>query len=297
VADTRVNADATLDISSWGRPQYDGSALRALAVLRWLGHADSAALDAEALAHLLRGDLAFTSAHWREPCVDIWEEERGYHYYTLRVSAAALEEGAKWLAASGQAELARGYRGDAQAIAKRLDGYWLEDERHYRSRVLSTGERSRKELDISVILAAIHAGGQGTAHGVRDPRMHGTLARLEALFDGAYAINHHRPSGRAPAMGRYAGDIYFAGGAYYFSTLGAAEFCFRAAPGSISAGDWIAKGDAFLETVRVFTPASGAMSEQFDQRTGEPSSARELAWSYAALISCVAARRAALNRG
>ncbi|MGH8148819.1 MAG: glycoside hydrolase family 15 protein, partial [Steroidobacteraceae bacterium] len=34
-AETRVNPDGTLDISSWPRPQHDGPALRALAVLRW----------------------------------------------------------------------------------------------------------------------------------------------------------------------------------------------------------------------------------------------------------------------
>ena len=34
--ETRVNPDASLDISSWARPQYDGPALRALTLLRWL---------------------------------------------------------------------------------------------------------------------------------------------------------------------------------------------------------------------------------------------------------------------
>jgi glucoamylase len=97
-------------------------------------------------------------------------------------------------------------------------------------------------------------------------------------------------------MGRYRGDVYYSGGAYYFSTLAAAEFCFRAAVtvhGSkkgIHSG-FRDRGDAFLETVRAFTPPSGDMSEQFDQATGAQSSARHLAWSYAAFISCVTARR------
>src|SRR5690242_2876250 len=33
--ETRINADATLDISRWARPQFDGPSLRALALLRW----------------------------------------------------------------------------------------------------------------------------------------------------------------------------------------------------------------------------------------------------------------------
>src|SRR5207237_8151833 len=95
----------------------------------------------------------------------------------------------------------------------------------------------------------------------------------------------------APAMGRYAGDVYFSGGAYYFSTLGAAEFCFRAAANARDARTWRERGDAFLATVRAFTPDSGDLSEQFDQRTGAQTSARHLAWSYAAFISSVVARR------
>ena len=114
-ADTRVNPDGTLDISRWARPQHDGPPLRALAVLRWLrtlgavNRADrtNEAVSAGTLAdaeRLLRIDLALTAAHWREPSLDIWEEELGHHYFTLRVSAAALNEGAEWLRAAGERE-------------------------------------------------------------------------------------------------------------------------------------------------------------------------------------------------
>jgi glucoamylase len=95
-------------------------------------------------------------------------------------------------------------------------------------------------------------------------------------------------------MGRYEGDVYYSGGAYFFSTLGAAEFCYKAAPGSPDAQRWIDRGDAFLRTARAYTGAQGELSEQFDQNSGEQTSAKHLAWSYAALISTVVARRAAL---
>src|SRR5262249_41973646 len=100
-----------------------------------------------------------------------------------------------------------------------------------------------------------------------------------------------------PALGRYAGDRYFSGGAYYFSTLGAAEFCFLAAAHAADPAAWMRRGDAFLETVRAYTPDNGELSEQFDQRTGAQTSARHLAWSYAAFISSVAARRAVAGSG
>ena len=86
-------------------------------------------------------------------------------------------------------------------------------------------------------------------------------------------------------MGRYGDDTYYGGGAWYAATLAAAEFCYRA-------GDR-QRGDAYLETVRAFTPESGDMSEQFDRTSGAQTSARHLAWSYAAFITAVSARRAA----
>jgi len=338
--ETRVNPDGSLDISSWSRPQNDGPPLRALILLRWLR---SVSLGPEIsgnpglasnIAELVRSDLAFTYEHWREPCFDIWEEEKGLHYYTLCVAAAALEQGADWL----DGPHAQLYRTQAQTIGKKLDGYWLEDEGYYRSRALETGQRSLKELDIAVILAAIHTSGtegrgpdagrgpeagrgphamKQKAHSVNDPRMHATLARLESLFEAAYPINRERAGKRGTdagrrgtdagrrgtdagrrgtAMGRYAGDVYYSGGAYYFSTLAAAEFCFRAAAGADheARGELVSRGDAFLETVRAFTPPTGDLSEQFDQQTGAQTSAKQLAWSHAAFISCIGARRRAL---
>ncbi len=291
-AETRVNADGRLDISSWPRPQNDGPPMRALTLLRWSrSFAFDRDLDEGATA-LLQADLRFTRRHWSTPCFDIWEEEKGLHYYTLCVSAAALEQGAAWLDSRGQGDAAQACRSESLAARRMLDDYWLAEQGYYRSRVLESGARSQKQLDISVILAAIHGGFRNASHGVDDARMQTTLSKIESLFDALYAINHNKPPGRGPALGRYAGDVYYSGGAYFFSTLGAAEFCFRAAAGSSDARAFVSRGDAYLETVRAFTPSGGDLSEQFDQHTGTQTSAKHLAWSYAAFISCIAARRA-----
>lgn len=302
-AETRVNPDGTLDVSRWSRPQYDGPALRALALLRWAEQPLDAALRA-LLDTLIRFDLDFTLRHWQLPSFDIWEEENGHHYYTLRVAAAALAQGAAWWQRQGDAAQAQRCQQAAQAVLQRLDGYWVQDGAgdsatagYYRSRVLADGQASAKALDIAVILSAIHGLDGQARHSPADPRMQATLARLDALFDAAYPINQGRAAGRGPALGRYAGDVYFSGGAYYFSTLGAAEFCFRAAlqgdGDTQQRSDWMARGDAYLATVRAYTPASGDLSEQFDQRSGAQTSAQHLAWSYAAFISAVHVRRCA----
>lgn len=292
VADTRVNPDGTLDISKWSRPQFDGAPLRSLALLRWL-RIDSLADGLRAdVSRLLRSDLAFARRHWHEPSHDIWEEEYGLHYYTLRVSAAALLQGADWLESGRDAATASECLEQGQAALARLDDYWLDEAGYYRSRVLASGARSAKELDIAVVFAGIHAGPDTGPHSVLDPRLQSSLSQLEKLFSRLYAINRGR--GEGPAMGRYEGDVYHSGGAYFFSTFAASEFCFRAAAaGASGARAWFERGDAYLATMRDYIPEDGALSEQFDQVSGAQTSARHLTWSYAACISCVAARRAA----
>ena len=125
----------------------------------------------------------------------------------------------------------------------------------------------------------------------------------------------------------------FSGGAYYFSTLGAAQFCFllaqaaaegeevlvteeshaplaellrtpaaSLAQGALAgrlreslAGAALRRGDMYLATVRRFTPASRELSEQFSQHDGAPTSADNLTWSYACFVTALAARRRAVQ--
>jgi glucoamylase len=295
-AETRVNPDGSLDILRWSRPQHDGIAARALIVLRWVASRGSFGAEVDqAIARLLGEDLRYVLAHWRMPSFDLWEEELAHHYYTLRLQGAALEQGALWLAGQGDADGADAARADAAEIMRRLDDYWLPQAGYYRSRLGGGAQGTAKHLDIAVILAAIHAGG-ASAHSPADARAAATLDRLDELFEDEYPINRDRPQGRGPALGRYRGDEYYSGGAYYFSTLAAAEFCFRRAcalgPGDIAQG-LVARGEAYLATVRAYTPEDGQLAEQFDRTNGAQTSAKHLAWSYAAFISAVWARRAA----
>ncbi|MGA7385743.1 MAG: glycoside hydrolase family 15 protein, partial [Methylocella sp.] len=335
LGEPRFNPDGTLDISKWSRPQHDGPALRALALMRFWPLDDLDDATRASMRALILTDLEFIVRHWREPCFDIWEEELGHHYYTRLMHHAALADGARWLAETGTDETARMQtcRAAAQAIAKSLDEYWCSAKGFYPSRRDVADGVAGKELDFATILAVIHARCKDGAHSVLDPRVMATFARLEELFDASYAINRHRPETRGPAMGRYAGDRYFSGGAYYFSTLGAAEFYYalaEAAAGAevpvttdnkefllrLDAADGslalplqapehrkrcfealLRRGDQFMATVADYTPTSGELSEQFDQATGVQTSAKSLAWSHAALITAVARRRAALRTG
>jgi glucoamylase len=320
-AEARVNPDGTLDFTRWARPQNDGPALRILALTRWRdAEPDLDETLRAAMRELIIGDLDFIRSRAGESSFDVWEEERGYHYYTQLVQVEALARGAEWLAKAGDGARADACRSATDELVSKLDAYWSEADGYYLSQTGVAGGVPEKALDISVILGVLHAGRAKGAHSVLDPRAQATLTALEDLFDAEYAINRQRPSDRGPAMGRYADDAYYGGNAWYLATLAAAEFYFKLAIAMQSGAEMVAttdnarfrrrlsaaggagdspvaaaivRGDSFMRTVQGYTPASGELSEQFDRLTGAPTSAKHLAWSYAAFLTAVASRRRA----
>jgi glucoamylase len=338
LGEPRFNPDGSLDIIKWGRPQHDGPALRALTLLRlWRNDAPREPLNRSSLSSLLEQDLDFTLNHFQEPCFDLWEETFGHHYHTRLVQFAALSDGAEWMDESGDLARASAYRAAALKLRERLDAHFDARDGIYVSHAFDAPETAgfadAKRLDIAILLAVIQAARPDGPHGVLDPKVLATLGRLEALFAKAYKINRERAASCAPAMGRYADDVYYSGGAYYFSTLGAAQFyfCFAEAVGrgamvpisesnrmlladmlgalpealgatSLEArytkglfNALLNRGDRFMAMVRAHTPASGELSEQFDQTNGAQTSAKNLAWSHAAFITAFTSRKRAIN--
>lgn len=329
LGEARYNPDGTLDVITWHRPQHDGPALRALTNLRcW--PLDLSPETRRIMSELLRIDLDFTARHWADPCIDIWEEELGFHFYTRLVQHAALAAGTAWAAAEGDASRAADYQAGADGLRIALREHWSHEDGIYRSRLPGSGITPLKSLDAATLLGVVHAGLPSGAFSIADTKVHCTVQRLEELFETEYAINKARPAGLGPAMGRYAGDGYYSGGAYYMTTLALAEFYYgvaavlasreatdsflleadvlrRGAAATVSAqgahaGTWryqpaaalLRKGDQVLGMVQRYTPASGELSEQFDRRTGCQTSAKDLTWSYAAFITAVDARNHAL---
>jgi glucoamylase len=338
LGEPRFNPDGTLDVIKWGRPQHDGPALRALTLLRlWRHDALRERVNRSSLSSLLEQDLDFTLHHYQEPCFDLWEETFGHHYHTRLVQFAALGDGSDWMDQTGDPARASAYRAAALELRERLDAHFDACDGIYVSHAVDASETAgfaqTKRLDIAIVLAVIQAARLDGPHGVLDPKVFATLARLEALFAKAYKINRERGASCAPAMGRYSNDVYYSGGAYYFSTLGAAQFyfCFAEAVGrgamvpvSNSSRTLLAdmlgtppealgatslearyterlfcallkRGDMFMAMVRVHMPVSGELSEQFDQTNGAQTSAKNLTWSHAAFITAFASRKAAVN--
>jgi glucoamylase len=287
LGEPRFNPDGTPDVQHWSRPQYDGPALRALTCLAFLAACTEREEPATAAAQsLLRQDLDFTLRHAGAPCIGPWEEATavGQHYYVMLVQAAALRRGANW--ARCDADAAGAYRAAAARLLAALDRHWSEECGCYLA--MRRPGRAPAGLDASVLVAAVDAGLASGRHSPRDSHMRASLAALEAHFAHALPLNRERPAGHGIALGRYPGDAYFGGGAWFPTTLASA--CLRYRRGAV------ASGDAVMRTVRRLAGPNGALSEQVDRETGQHRSARNLAWSHAAFIEAALVREAAIQK-
>ena len=146
-------------------------------------------------------------------------------------------------------------------------------------------------------------------------------------FRSIYSINKGIPQGVAVAVGRYPEDNYFGGNPWYLNTLAAAEQLydalytwnrqgsititsvslafFRDIYSSATVGTYAsststyssiynsvkAYADGYVNVVATYAQSNGSLSEQFSRSNGQPLSAYDLTWSYAAFLTA-AARRA-----
>lgn len=288
LGEPRFNPDGTIDIFRWSRPQYDGPALRALTCLHYLAAGEA---RSDALTRLLRLDLGFTVRHAGRRCIGPWEEpgQNTRHYYVALVQLGALVHGRVF------ADDAATWDKAEEKLRAGLARHWSEQHQVYKAMRPAAGESADDLIDASQLLAVLDADLTDGPHSVLDPRVHKTQAAIEDFFAREFPINRGR---QAPALGRYKGDRYFGGGAWYPTTLAAASLCYRRARQPGQDRDALrARGDAFMETVRALTPEDGVMSEQVDRTSGAQRSARHLTWSYAAFIAAARERVRALAGG
>jgi glucoamylase len=287
LGEPRVNPDGTIDIFRWSRPQYDGPALRALACLRYLA---ASGPRTEKLNRLLRLDLNFTLRHAGQRCIGPWEEpaQNTHHYYVALVQLGALVHGRPF------GDDADAWDKAEQKLRAGLERHWSEQHQVYMAQRVPPADNADGPIDAAQLLAVLDADLPDGPHSVRDPRVHKTQNAIEDFFAREFPINRGRA---APALGRYRGDRYFGGGAWYPTTLAAASlyYCRACRPGR-DRDALLKRGDDFMLTVRKFTPPDGALSEQVDRATGMQCSARHLTWSYAAFISASKLRTRALAR-
>lgn len=184
----------------------------------------------------------------------------------------------------------------------------------------------RRPLD-----ARLGSGAERGFFSVTDARVLATAQALTDRFRAQYAVNR-RPGEPGVAIGRYPEDSYFGGNPWALLTAAFAQLDYMAAhdflargeipvedadlgffralvPGTgplragltVKRGDPLfdaliagfkTQGDSFFAEVRAHANPDGSLSEQIDKNSGVMTSAKDLTWNYASVLSALQARDA-----
>lgn len=215
LGEAKYNIDLTAFTGAWGRPQRDGPALRAIAMIgysKWLVANGYTSTATNVVWPIIRNDLAYVAQYWNQTGFDLWEEVQGSSFFTVAAQHRSLVEGSVLAQTLGTTCAA------CDAIAPQvlcfLQTFWSSSGGYAYANINVNNGRTAK--DANVILASIHS---------FDPALNCDAATFQPCSDRAlsshkvvvdsfrdiYSINSGIASGSAVAVGRYPEDTYYNG--------------------------------------------------------------------------------------
>ncbi|RDW69741.1 putative glucoamylase P [Coleophoma cylindrospora] len=331
LGEPKYQVDGTRFNGAWGRPQRDGPALRATALMtysNYLLQSGQSTYVKTVIWPIISNDLSYVGQYWNQTGFDLWEEINGSSFFTLQNQYRALVEGTQLAE-----DLGVTCTGCDQApeVLCFLQSFWNGE---YLDANINVDD-GRTGIDGNTILGPIQVFDIDAYcdSPTFQPCNSKSLANFKVLIDTmreTYAINQNISKGQGVAVGRYAEDVYMGGNPWYLITLAAAEFLYDAVAQwkaqrnlvvdstslpffqdlypNITAQQYnssnanlpfakitdavTAYADSFVAVAEKYTPANGSLAEQLDRATGTPLSAIDLTWSYASFVT-MAQRRAA----
>ncbi|KAG8160129.1 hypothetical protein KVR01_009665 [Diaporthe batatas] len=330
LGEPKFNVDLSQFTGDWGRPQRDGPALRAIALItyaNWLV-ANGYSLTASNLVWpIIRNDLSYVAQYWNQTGFDLWEEVQGSSFFTTAAQHRALVQGAALASSLGTSCTA--CTTVAPQVLCFLQRFWSSSGYIVANINVNNG-RTGKDANSLISSIATFDPAVACDAATFQPCSDKALSNHKAVTDSfrsVYGINSGIPQGTAVAVGRYSEDVYYNGNPWYLTTLAAAEQLydalivwksqgfiqvtstslafFKDLDSSVTTGTYqsgsstytsllnavTAYADGYVNVVATYAAPNGSLSEQFEKSNGSPLSAYDLTWSYAAFLSA-AARRA-----
>ncbi|KAI1264227.1 carbohydrate-binding module family 20 protein [Xylariaceae sp. FL1019] len=233
LGEPKYNIDLTRYNGAWGRPQRDGPALRAIALItysNWLISHGQKSTAKTIVWPIISNDLSYVGQYWNTTGFDLWEEVQGSSFFTTQNQYRALVEGATLgkklgVTCTGCDQV--------QNVACFLNNAYWNGEYFIANINVDNG---RAGNDANTMLGSI------SVFDVRakcddssiQPCNSRALSSFKAYVDvfrnsTLYPINADIPKTSGIALGRYSEDVYYGGNPWYLITSGAAEFLYDAA--------------------------------------------------------------------
>lgn len=323
LGEPKFNVDMSQFTGSWGRPQRDGPGLRATAMIgyaNWLVDNGYTSTALNVVWPVIQNDLAYVAQYWNSTGYDLWEEVSGSSFFTTSAQHRALVDGAALATALGTSCSA--CTTIAPQILCFLNSYWQSSAGYV---VVNTQSgRTGKDcnsLVTSIHAFDINAGCDASTFQPCSDRALANHKVVTDSFRSIYSLNSGKAAGTACAVGRYPEDSYYNGNPWFLCTLAAAEQLYDAIltwqmqgyiqvtstslafftdlVSGVTAGTYQSSSstytsiinavqtyaDGYVQIVATYADSNGGLSEQFDKSTGAQTSAADLTWSYAALLS------------
>jgi glucoamylase len=286
----------------WGRPQNDGPAIRALAMMNYAYTLmrDNRTFEASQLYRAeipantpIKRDLEYVAHHWHEQGFDLWEEVKGLHFFSRMAQQAALLKGAKLAEKLNDPGAAAFYRATAADIRRAINDH-VNYSLGYVVPTLNQTDGWRhktSQLDVSILLASLYFTTEDDFFAPNNPWIKVTADKLEESFKRIYPINNGNSS-LGVAIGRYPEDVYNGNGSgegnpWFLATAAYAELnCYLAASAlnQRDADTHNQKAISYFDRIIFHTAPDGHMSEQLNRYTGFNQGAVDLTWSYVSYI-------------
>ncbi len=246
IGEPKFNMDGTPFNGPWGRPQDDGPAIRAIALIRFAKTLISEGQGGLArklydgklpTSSVIKTDLEYVSHFWRQTSYDLWEEVKGHHFYTQMLQRKALLSGAELARMMKDPGAADFYEQQAALLKPEIERHWDEEK----GIIVQTLDQDaglnykKSGMDAGVILAILQGAFEDGFFSALDDRALSTVVKMAEVFKNLYPINR-KADAPGIGIGRYPEDRYFGGNPWVISTNTFGQFYLRLAEGYAAQG-------------------------------------------------------------
>ena len=221
LGEPKFEANGTAFTGPWGRPQRDGPALRATALIAysgWLMANGGEKNVSTTIWPIISNDLNYVGQYWNQTGFDLWEEVYGSSFFTTAAQHRALVEGQSLARRIGKT--CASCESQAPQVLCFLQSFWNGE-----FVVSNINDHSgRNGRDGNSIIGSNHnfdptAGCDDTTFQPCSSRALANHKEVTDSFRSVYGINSGIPEGGAIAVGRYTEDVYMGGNPWLVSGI------------------------------------------------------------------------------
>lgn len=247
LGEPKFNLDNSVFTGPWGRPQNDGPATTALALMDFAnayiasgGSIDvvkSTLYDTDTnSAAPIKLDLMYVLQNWNDTSFDLWEEGRSTFFYTQLVQRKAILQGAAFATLMDDSDTSDMLSAAASSITSALSGYWDPARQFIAYEIGPVFNNKVSSIDTAVLLGIIHGYNDDELFSfTNDQVLSSTLFIVTSflpVFEIAGVTTDQDGNVLGIPVGRYPEDVYdgygqSAGNPWFLCTATAAEVFYR----------------------------------------------------------------------